>query len=1133
VYLREWAVTIDVPILSVDYSLAPEAPFPRALEECFYAFAWAVQNCAQLGSTGEKIILVGDSAGGNLAISTAMRAVSFGIRPPDGILLVYPCTVARYTPSPARLLSLMDPILPVGLVTRCLAAYAGIDEQQPMASPRMDDVHSERSLTSIQLKSYEVADNDWVMISQGEEAVTILESPDSANNTPVESMTGPRACQHAGPDPAGPRACQHAGPDPAGPRDHQHTPSDLAVEKTEQSATPDSEREIFCQLECEGSVAFPCGQGRITSAVEGSKTTSACSDQVMDRHEDNANVNRSEIKVKPGTGKESNPKLAGLSKLQERARMVVEGAQSMFSKVSSYIPASRDVSAQNVISSLSSFLPVSNAATTGFTADTASCQQLVDTAPRKQFLGQSANQQSKETSVSKQCGYTAAREQLAGQAASQQPVDIAARKQPADTAANLLCDPELLSPLDEISLDSDIAMVTSSFHTSSSSQAFDTAFSSPFSPSLPESKSWDNWESISPSDASSTNYGGHLVTSIPGTPPVVDSVCDPEGRLPSIFDPQDRLPPVCDPEDRLPPVCDPEDRLPPVCDPEDRLPPVCDPEDRLPPVCDPEDRLPPVCDPEGRLPSISDPQERLPPVCDPEDRLSSVCDPEGRLPSVSDPQDRLLSVCDPENRLPSVCDPEDRLPSVCDPEDRLPSVCDPEDRLPSVCDPEDRLPSDCDPEDRLPSDCDPEDRLPSDCDSEGRLPSACDPEDRLPSACDPEGRLPSVCGGNRLPSVCGGNRLPADKSTDAQLAVLDETVVATHFSGGELCMESPVDCDSCYIGGSYEDSCPLSETVNKDSSHLSETVNKDNSHLSETVNKDSSHLSETVNKDNSHLSETVNKDSSHLSETVNKDSSHLSETVNKDNSHLSETVNKDRSLLPETVNKDQVNSSNLETGICHLKDRPRKPSSLDLKKTTGPHLAGLGTLPARSPSVSHGVAVPSARQGTRSSLPSSPAVSRSDGFLRHASLPSLTSLFSTGHSQTKKASSATCFHHDLKTGVSPSDFVKQNFTCHSPLHSLRRAAVVNNPYMSPLLAPDELLRDLPLVSIVACHLDPLLDDSIMFARRLHNLQVSVNLHLVDDLPHGFLNFALMSVEAKQAADLCGRQLLEMLQCSHV
>lgn len=38
-----------MPILSVDYSLSPEAPFPRALEECFYAYCWALHNSHLLG----------------------------------------------------------------------------------------------------------------------------------------------------------------------------------------------------------------------------------------------------------------------------------------------------------------------------------------------------------------------------------------------------------------------------------------------------------------------------------------------------------------------------------------------------------------------------------------------------------------------------------------------------------------------------------------------------------------------------------------------------------------------------------------------------------------------------------------------------------------------------------------------------------------------------------------------------------------------------------------------------------------------------------------------------------------------------------------------------------------------------
>ncbi|XP_067674831.1 hormone-sensitive lipase-like [Haliotis asinina] len=170
VYLRHWAKELNVPILSIDYSLAPEFPFPRALEECFYAYAWATQNCDKLGTTGERICVGGDSAGGNLMISTAMRAAEFGIRCPDGIMAAYTPVLVRYTPSPSRLLCLMDPLLPVGILSRCLAAYAGVSDE--LASGLASTVFpgDQESLSSIKLKSDESTDTDWVIISQDENA---------------------------------------------------------------------------------------------------------------------------------------------------------------------------------------------------------------------------------------------------------------------------------------------------------------------------------------------------------------------------------------------------------------------------------------------------------------------------------------------------------------------------------------------------------------------------------------------------------------------------------------------------------------------------------------------------------------------------------------------------------------------------------------------------------------------------------------------------------------------------------------------------------------------------------------------------------------------------------------------------
>nr|XP_056703724.1 hormone-sensitive lipase [Euleptes europaea] len=129
-YLKAWAQELDAPILSIDYSLAPEAPFPRALEECFYAYCWALKNCHLLGSMAERVCLAGDSAGGNLCFTVSMRAASFGIKMPDGIMAAYPATLMQVSASPSRLLTLLDPLLPLSVLCKCLSAYAGLDPEQ-------------------------------------------------------------------------------------------------------------------------------------------------------------------------------------------------------------------------------------------------------------------------------------------------------------------------------------------------------------------------------------------------------------------------------------------------------------------------------------------------------------------------------------------------------------------------------------------------------------------------------------------------------------------------------------------------------------------------------------------------------------------------------------------------------------------------------------------------------------------------------------------------------------------------------------------------------------------------------------------------------------------------------------------
>ncbi|XP_067133830.1 hormone-sensitive lipase isoform X2 [Centruroides vittatus] len=130
IYLRDWAKELNIPVLSIDYSLAPAAPFPRALEEILLVYAWVLENGHKLGFNGEKICLVGDSAGGNLMTALTLKTIELGIRKPDALFCAYTPMILDMVPSPSRMLSAMDPLLPLGFMLSCLNAYVGMDKIQ-------------------------------------------------------------------------------------------------------------------------------------------------------------------------------------------------------------------------------------------------------------------------------------------------------------------------------------------------------------------------------------------------------------------------------------------------------------------------------------------------------------------------------------------------------------------------------------------------------------------------------------------------------------------------------------------------------------------------------------------------------------------------------------------------------------------------------------------------------------------------------------------------------------------------------------------------------------------------------------------------------------------------------------------
>ena len=85
-----WAAELHLAVVSVEYRLAPEAPHPGPVEDCFAVLRWVADNAAELGIDPARIVVAGASAGGGLAAALALMARDRGDVALAGQLLIYP-----------------------------------------------------------------------------------------------------------------------------------------------------------------------------------------------------------------------------------------------------------------------------------------------------------------------------------------------------------------------------------------------------------------------------------------------------------------------------------------------------------------------------------------------------------------------------------------------------------------------------------------------------------------------------------------------------------------------------------------------------------------------------------------------------------------------------------------------------------------------------------------------------------------------------------------------------------------------------------------------------------------------------------------------------------------------------------
>jgi acetyl esterase len=124
---RELAYVCGAALVSVEYRLAPEHPYPAGLDDCEAVTRWALQHTDRFGVPSTKVVIAGESAGGTLSAGVTLRLRDNPTAPTTGLagqILIYPGVGAGTMNLPSRR-QFVSYVMPEGDMEWCWNAYTG------------------------------------------------------------------------------------------------------------------------------------------------------------------------------------------------------------------------------------------------------------------------------------------------------------------------------------------------------------------------------------------------------------------------------------------------------------------------------------------------------------------------------------------------------------------------------------------------------------------------------------------------------------------------------------------------------------------------------------------------------------------------------------------------------------------------------------------------------------------------------------------------------------------------------------------------------------------------------------------------------------------------------------------------